>query len=58
MRLVETEEMKEMWEKIKPYLLNKGGYQVSDDAPEEIKEIAKEYARLRKELWEKEMELI
>ena len=47
MRLIDTPEMKILFEKAKPYLDNR--YQLSDNAPDEVKYAFGEYQRLSKE---------
>lgn len=47
MRLIDTPEMKKLFDIVEPYLNNR--YQLPDDAPDEIKEAFREYQRLSKE---------
>ncbi len=58
MRLVETEEMKKMREKFKPYLISdKDGRHVAEDAPEGVEEAYEEYKRLWNEMMDYAMSL-
>lgn len=53
MRLPLTPKMKKMWSKIEPYLIQDGKkLQIASDAPQDIKDIKKEFDRLRKEQWD------
>lgn len=57
MRVPDTPEMKEMWKKIKPYLIYEGlEVTLAEDAPEEIRKIHDEYFKLfdqrYREVWE------
>lgn len=57
MRVPDTPEMKEMWQKFKPYLICEGlEVTLAEDAPEEIRKIHDRYFELSKkryrEVWE------
>lgn len=50
MRLPLTPEMKKIWNEIEPYLIqDSNGLNIADDAPQEIKDLNKEFDRLLKE---------
>jgi hypothetical protein len=50
MRLPLTPEMKKIWNEIEPYLIqDSNGLNIADDAPQEIKDLNKEFDRLIKE---------
>ena len=50
MRLPLTPEMKKIWNEIEPYLIqDSNGLNIAVDAPQEIKDLNKEFDRLIKE---------
>lgn len=56
MTVVPTEEMLNLWEIIKPFLILDGvDYYLLEDAPEEIKEAEKEFDRLYAIEYEREL---